>query len=65
MIMRTVFNDLDYNELLGHLEMLNQFNDQEKIEALKTLVLLFENNYCKLIDRHILFNPSICFGIVT
>ena len=55
MIMRTVFNDLDYNELLGHLEMLNQFNDQEKIEALKTLVLLFENNYCKLIDRHILF----------
>lgn len=55
MMMRMVFDNIHYGELLEYLGMYSEFEESEKIEALKTLTLIFESNYCSVVDENILF----------
>ncbi|AEF17817.1 hypothetical protein Thexy_1793 [Thermoanaerobacterium xylanolyticum LX-11] len=55
MLMKMVFDNLDNGELLEYLGMYNELEESEKIEALKALISVFENNYCSKINDNILF----------
>lgn len=55
MMMKMAFDNLDYGELLECLGAYGEIDEFEKIEALKALVSVFENDYCSDMDRSILF----------
>lgn len=54
-MMRMVFDDLDYGELLESLGVYNELKESDKIEALKAIISVFENDYCSKVDENILF----------
>lgn len=55
MMMRMVFDGIDSGELLEFLGMYNELEESDKIEALKAIISVFENNYCSKVDENILF----------
>ncbi|MCJ7840681.1 DUF4062 domain-containing protein [Lederbergia sp. NSJ-179] len=55
LMLEVVFNDADYRSFFEVLSGYNKLDDFEKIEALKAIVNLLENEYCKSINRDILF----------
>jgi hypothetical protein len=54
MMLRMIFNRLNYQELLELLSTYIELEEFERIEALKMLISVFENNYCNIVDENIL-----------